>query len=98
MLKEELLCNPREENGVVIYEKPWVVDIKVYWEAYVECSCIAKCEDDSDSDGRMLCIVARASNYDNNENLRVYKIKNYPGCEYGIMVGMDVDNLIGGLL
>ena len=94
MLKEELLCNPREENGVVIYGRPWVVDIGDYWEDYLECSCIFNyIKDNTD----MVRIIARSLSYENNDNFYKYYASNYSQSEYSFMVGIKDDKALGGL-
>lgn len=99
MLKEELLCNPREENGVVIYEKPWIISLSDYWKVYLECSCISEINDgDFESDKDILRVVARSVSYDSDDKIRKYYADNYDKYKYTFVVGMQVDNVLGVLI
>lgn len=99
MLKEELLCNPREENGLVVYEEPWIISLSDYWKVYLECSCISEFKDgDFENDEDILRIVARSVDYDSDDKIRKYYTDNFDKDKYTFVVGMQVNNVLGVLI
>lgn len=90
MLKEELLCNPREEDGIIIYEKPWVVNLDRYLDEYISYSCLIK----GNCRGDNIVVIARAIELYDTSKIQAYKNKYYNVKGYKIMSGAVIPDVV----